>query len=446
MIAVSFPADSRGQCHTATVIASILRRSKRQMQFRVYTHGFRLDPIDASSSASEIKPHVIREEKNEGEYTSTVFTELESVQSAPDSERCLVMSYDQLVLCDLEPYFNIDFEGNLFLARICHPNNAPRRPGDSRGRYFNKRRSAVTCPDFYMGPMMNLATMRKERTFEKIVRAQSLFGQDKEMAIASVIGSRVKGVDRKWNLIPEQDRLADYTSLGNRSSLEDSSEPLRWVNDLPEAVIRWSGASKPWISSNGVWRSDLWESEETSWEALRRGWWVKPKAVQIGLADETFEAGETDVSALAKRGWKVTVISDPALGHRKREKPFPDVHWHSPAQARRWKPDWVLGAEMVRIGPGEDVLCWLSRVEPLPTCLVLRGPVKRSVVAAVRRLGYGRIAKVKRYRWPRGGPAPSILEYATFDGEPFAVEIGEDLYLQTTSRQTPWTDLGAPGK
>lgn len=79
-------------------------------------------------------------------------------------------------------------------------------------------------------------------------------------------------------------------------------EAATWKDGLPEGIIHWTGWEKPWHYGTMVWRPDLWEAEETSWEALRNGWWDKPRAVEVEPRDYR------DVNHLAKRGWRVQVL------------------------------------------------------------------------------------------------------------------------------------------
>lgn len=297
-------------------------------------------------------------------------------------------------------------------------------------------------PYFYMGPMMNLELMRKEGTWEKLLKAHAILQQEEQMALTVATEGRVKGVGRKWNLVPHWDNLADGPEGPERSLYGTVGEPAKWVNGLPEGIIHWTGPQKPWHSGTTVWRPDLWESEETSWEALRNGWWVKPIAIEIS------PPGHEDVTALARRGWKVEVVSDPKTGYHSEALPYPDVHWHAPAKARRWKPDWAAEAEMVRFGPGVSALPWLESAEPLPRHVVLQGPASASDISALKKLGYRRRAEIVRGGWAGGGPAPSVLDYEDFDGRATDLPEGKHLYLQYSA--TPKTrgrdSRGAPAK
>ena len=207
----------------------------------------------------------------------------------------------------------------------------------------------------------------------------------------------MKGVGRKWNLVPQWDNLADGPAGPERSQFGTVGEAARWKNGLPEGIIHWTGYAKPWHYESQGWRPDLWESEETSWGALRSGWWEKPLCIEISPRTEE------DVTALARRVWKVDAVSDPVLGLKGKALPYPDVHWLSVRAALAKSPRWLGRAAMVRFGPGVKALPWLQGGRPLPECVVLQGPVTATAARAVIRLGYSRLCRITRAGWPGSG-------------------------------------------
>ena len=48
---------------------------------------------------------------------------MQVIRDATDWDRCLVMDHDMLALCDLAPYFEEDFDGQLLIARMFGPGN-----------------------------------------------------------------------------------------------------------------------------------------------------------------------------------------------------------------------------------------------------------------------------------------------------------------------------------
>ncbi len=108
-----------------------------------------------------------------------------------------------LALCDLAPYFEEDFEGNLLMGRLFGPGNTLGMQMARRGGLPEKLKYAGNYPYFYMGPMMNLKAMREEGSWEKLLAAHEALGQDEQMALTIAAEGRVKGVGRKWNLVPQ---------------------------------------------------------------------------------------------------------------------------------------------------------------------------------------------------------------------------------------------------
>lgn len=359
---------------------------------------------------------------------AAVFDRMKVMEDALDWDRCLIMDHDQLALCDLGPYFDEDFEGNLLLGRMFGPGNTLGLQMRSRGGMPEELSHAEKLPYFYMGPMMNLTAMRKENTWQKLLAAHQALQQEEQMALTIATEGRVKGVGRKWNMVPQWDHLEEGPAGPERSSYGTVGAAARWKNGLPEGIIHWTGPAKPWHYKSTVWRADLWQSEDTSWEALRQGWWEKPLAVEI------LPPNESAVVGLAKRGWKVLVVSESKNGHKAKAPPYPDVHWKSPKQAGRCTPNWLAGAEIVRFGPGVDPLAWLESAEPLPQNIVLRGPAGRAAVSALRKRGYRHCVRLSPAGWPAGGPAPSVLEHIRMAQRTPDVPEGVELYLQRLER------------
>ncbi len=406
---------------------------------------------------------------------SAVFERLNVIRDVLEWDRCLIMDHDMLALCDLAPYFEEDFKGNLLMGRLFGPGNTLGMQMARRGGLPEKLKYAENYPYFYMGPMMNLKAMREEGTWKKLLAAHEALGQDEQMALTIATEGRVKGVGRKWNLVPQWDHLEEGPAGPERSMYGTVGEAATWKDGLPEGIIHWTGWEKPWQRGSRVWRPDLWAAEETSWEALRQGWWEKPTAVEVDPQDFR------DVNHLAKRGWRVQVLhpglpmdrmpetaavdcdgsaerplgaeelpdtqSNPTavsdgqttvpLGKESFYRPFPNVEILGPGggppppadQSRKAaKPQWAEAAGMVRFGIAARAAAWLKEQTVLPPEVVLRGPATKRDTARLAKLGYGRSCVIRREDWPAGGPAPSVLDIT--EGLPLpSVRLDEDLYL-----------------
>lgn len=402
---------------------------------------------------------------------NAVFDRLQVIRDASDWNRCLIMDHDMLALCDLAPYFKQSFDGNLLMGRMFGPENTLGFQMTGRGELPHKLKHAENYPYFYMGPMMNLKAMRKEGTWEKLLQAHETLGQDEQMALTIATEGRVKGLGRKWNLVPHWDNLADGSEGPERSLYGTTGEAATWKNGLPEGIIHWTGWAKPWHPETKVWRPDLWEAEETSWEALRNGWWEKPRAAVVESV-----RGRKSVS-LARRGWKVDFF--PVTGAKEEEAflppsppkspasilpwikegaalagplesaeplkpmdespappPFPDLFVHGPLEAAQ-EDEWAgvelpEEVEFVGFGPGISAPPFLRKRVSLPATIILQGPVALEEMRQLRKIGYTWETRIKRDDWPDGGPAPSVLDFSK-GGRASKVGVEEDVYLRVAT-------------
>lgn len=433
MISISLSSDHRGHRYNSTLISSILRRTAEPVHVRYWCRGF----LPSSFELGRLKVEFLAaEEEVTGRYPGhvnpAVFDRLRVIRDMPDWDRCLILDHDMAVLCDLAPYFAEDFEGNLLMGRLFGPGNTLGLQMKQRGGLPESHAHCEDYPYFFMGPMMNLKAMREEGTWETLLEAHTAIGQDEQLSLTAACGGRVKGVDKKYNLVPQWDYLESCAknamNSGERDYLENG---IRWRNGVPEGIIHWTGWQKPWHRGTKVWRSDLWEGEKTSWEQIRLGIWEKPAAVTVE-PENGF-----GVRALARRGWKVTVF-----GHRfsnlqgelprldDRDSPFPDVEVLG-ADHSRFHETLRTPLEIVRFGPGIKPADWLDGAERLPDYLSIKGPLSPNEVRRLRALGYGREIRYSATAWPTGGPAPRVLDFLP-GRTASALGSAEELYLKLT--------------
>ena len=442
---IAFSSDLRGFAHNATVIASVLRRTSHFISVKFYCQDFLPDSFESG----RLKVQFLRSEVHRlGRYPahvgSAVFDRLQVIRDASEWERCLVMDYDQLAFCDLAPLFETNFSGNLLAARLhgC---------GITLGyamRHFRKNEAipkgweyTEDYPYFCMGPLLNLAAMRKANTWQKVLEAHAAFNAEEQIALTAATGGRTLDYGIKWNYFPNS----------------------AWApNEIPDGVIHWTGGAKPWHVDSPVWRPDLWESEETTWEALRHGWWKKPLAVIVE------PIGFQSANKLAKRGWQVVVVHprplQSQLAHpdceasadlatlcestmsqqRKDESnycAFPDLKVIPRPQDTVLSVDALLnlrnsisveanvvGAQLVRFCVGSEPVQWLQTFSKLPKVIVVQGPLSRKLWSELRRIGYVQSAIVRCEEWPSGCPDPSVLEFQEH-APPTDIHADSEIYL-----------------
>lgn len=163
------------------------------------------------------------------------------------------------------------------------------------------------------------------------------------------------------------------------------------------------------------------------------GIWPKPVAIEVEPKDGY------GVRALARRGWKVVVVSekfDGVAGERKidnREVHYPDVIKWGIAEVADG-PSELGTTDHVRFGSGTAASALLERWDCLPGDVVVRGPVMAVEMGRLRGLGFGGERRLKHREWPTGGPAASVLDHE-WGIPPLAVSAEEDSYL--TRRNPP---------
>ncbi|BCU77655.1 glycosyltransferase [Luteolibacter sp. LG18] len=427
MIKIVLSSDQRGLPYNATLIGSVLRRTTANVHVRFYTRGYRRE----SFTSGRLKVDFIEtDEAVTGRYPGhvnlAVFDRLRVIRDFDDWDRCLILDHDMAVLCDLAPYFAEDFEGNLLMGRLFGPGNTLGLQMKSRGGLPEDWQHCEDHPYFYMGPMMNLAAMREAGTWEKLLAAHEAIGQDEQLSLTAATDGRVKGVDKKYNLVPQWDGLESVAARAAKSGSEVYVENgITWRNGVPEGIIHWTGFGKPWHYKTRVWRADLWEAEKTSWEHLRMGLWDKPVSVEVGATN-----GHA-MRALARRGWKVKAVGPKFdLAADRYHVPYGDLELvEAPEEAAPALLGTLGdGVDMFRFGPDSQPSGWLAGDTIRPKHCVLSGPMEAGEVAKLRDFGYRAEFRIARREWPQGGPHPKVLEYALAP-EALAVGEEEELYL-----------------
>lgn len=399
MIRIVISTDSAGMRWNATLIASVLRRASQGVEVRVYTRGFeeasfevpglKVDFFQVSESASGRYP---------GHVPDAVFDRLRIIKDEPDWERVLILDHDMVVLCDLAPYFDEDFEDSLLMGRLFGEGNTLGLQMKQRGGLPAAWSHCVEFPYFYMGPMLNLRLMRHEGTWEKLLAAHEAIGEDEQISLTAATDGRVKGVAKKWNLVPQWDRLEELQhKAGNRSS---EIGGVQWNRGVPEGVIHWTGPAKPWHFQSRVWRPEIWESERVSWEHLRLGLWQKPEILDV------FPLRLEESRAMAKRGWNVRAVIKRHDDVACSQPGFPDLEVVQAAS------DDVLeffSETVVRLGPEARLDSGI--LGQLPETFSLTGPRSVEDVEILRDAGFLKETRYIAKQWPLGGPHPDELEY-----------------------------------
>ncbi len=407
MIRIALSTDAKGHPYHATLIASILRRTALPVHVRCWCRGFSPE----SFASGRLKVEFIRtDEEVTGKFPGyvgpAVFDRLRVIRDAEDWDKCLIMDYDQLALCDLAPLFEIELGDSLLAAKMQGPGvDMAYAMREWIKRPFPEGWEHVAgYPYFSMGPLLNLKAMREAGTWDKLMAAHAAFGVDEQLSLTAATEGRTMGFDRKWNLFPKSD-------------IRDGG--------VPEGVIHWLGWPKPWHKGADVWRPDVWESEKSSWEHLRMGLWEKPLSVELEPEDDR------GALALARRGWRVKVFSSRLAESGGIDPEFPDVETFPASREdfQKLLDETKGGIAQVRLGAWEDPADWLQGSRAAPEYLVLKGGLDAEEADRVRALGYDAESRLMSGEWPAGGPLPSALDFHPCR-EGSGIGPGEDIYLK----------------
>jgi lipopolysaccharide biosynthesis glycosyltransferase len=394
---IALSTDARGHEYHATLIASILRRTEWNVHVRCWCVGFLPESFEQGRLKVEFLPSV-GDQTNKYPSVSgpAAYDRLLVIRDCPDWDRCMVMDYDQLVLCDLSPLFTMDMRDHLLAAHM----QGPGVDMDYAMRVWLKRPMPAgwehcgTNPYFLMPPLMNLKAMREAGTWENFLKAHAAFGADEQLSLTAATEGRTMPLEKKWNLFP---RL--HIAKG----------------EVPQGVIHWSGWPKPWHKNADVWRPDIWEAERCTWEHLRSGWWEKPEVWEYEPEDDRC------MKALVERGWKVRAVSERLRARRLKNGGYPDLRVCEEIKAGE--------APWVRFGQWVDAADWMQRSTLRPDYVTLKGPMSRSEIDAVRVFGYGQGSRFRSHEWPAGGPMPRVMSYCRTHAEKDLL-AGEELILR----------------
>lgn len=403
-IRIALSTDAQGYGYNATLIASILRRTAWNVHIRCWCRGFLPESFEQGKLRLEFIPAGEEVHGKVPAYVGlAVFDRLQVIQQCNDWDRCLILDYDQLVLCDLAPLYEMEI-GDHLLAAKHHGNGVDLAYAM---QHWATRvippewQHAATNAYFSMGVLLNLKSMRLAGTWSDLERIQQSFGLDENLALVAACQGRTLPFDKRWNLFPKQD--------------------IR-EGEMPQGIIHWLGWPKPWHKNAKVWRPDVWLAERCSWEHLRMGIWEKPLVWELEPEDDH------GVKGLLDRGWRVQVTAARFREGRVKHGGYPDLILIAPEEAVGWQsgeiPQWI------RFGPWCDAAAWLRErreiCDDAPEYVSLRGPQTQADLEAVRTLGYGRAFRFRSHEWPAGGPMPRVLHY-TAQAWNGALEAGEEL-------------------
>ena len=232
----------------ATVIASVLRHTRRPVHVRMWLRGMSATSFETGRLRVEFL--TVREGLSggvPGHVSQSTHDRLLVLRDCPDWSRVLILDYDQLVLCDTAPLFDMSMRGKLLAARLCHI-----ALGDAAREWFGRRlpdkwRHCEGFPFFYMGPFIDLDAARTARLWEDVAAFQVDARMEEQIALTVACRGRIKPLPPKWNLVPHWDPGAGEGT-----------------------VLHFTGPRKPW-NDPSIRCAGLWLEQASTWKELRSG-------------------------------------------------------------------------------------------------------------------------------------------------------------------------------
>jgi hypothetical protein len=166
--------DTKGHPYLATLIASIFRRTSLSVHVRCWCRGFLPESFETARLKVEFLPAL---DEVTGRYPGTsgpaAYDRLLVIRDCPDWDLCMVMDYDQLLLCDLAPLFEMDLGDHLLAAQMQGPGADMayamrvrlKRPIPEGWEHLAKH------PYFLMPSRLTLKAMREAGAWENFLKA-----------------------------------------------------------------------------------------------------------------------------------------------------------------------------------------------------------------------------------------------------------------------------------
>ncbi len=388
-ICLVLSADKRNFGILATLLASIARRTDRPLWVRCFCSGLSAESFEVPGLRVDFL------EGGESELShphDCGFDVPRLARELPSWDRCLRLTANHLVLCDLAPWFAMELE-DAIIAGVPTGRKVRDEWGSIEGG-AGEWVEALEMPLVHSALLIHLKAIRDKGSEERLTAASAFFARKPLLALCAAAGGRILKVESKWH------RPVDGFAPG----------------EIAEQVVHWPGWPKPWEPDARTWGGEAWGAEKCSWEALRMGEWEKPVMLEV-------EPGtRLQASSLAKRGWKVFMVSSThdrskaaaAGGPLPESATWPDFRGLSPGDEI---PERV---QMVRFGAGAKdsglagkvtgAAGWLEQARWRPRHVVVCGPINPEEIVALGALGYREPVSVWRGDWPLGGADPEVLE------------------------------------
>jgi len=236
--------DTLGMEVIPTVIRSVERHTEGALRVVVYSRGMHAEGFRRGRLEVEFRRP--REEfgQAKGRIAAEMFDRLWCIADLQDTERVMILDWDQLAVGCLEELWDVEMTGQ-FGAFVRSPFGKTFKSSRWIGEgYWAQDMPGVEQPFFRFGGMLNLEECRKAGILQT-VQGLAGNGSTEQALLAHAMGGNYAGLDRKWN------NLVKYEGL------------------VPDArILHWHGGKKPW-SHDGLDHAELWHAARCSWREIR---------------------------------------------------------------------------------------------------------------------------------------------------------------------------------
>lgn len=272
--------DARGLEPNATVISSLLAHTEGPVWVRIFSRDVPEMRLESGRLTLEVieTPEELRLEARMPAHVNAggAFDRMAAIRYCTDWDRALVLDYDQLVVGNPGDLFDLDLGENLLAARMFEGFDLREGARQWFGRELPPK--WTDCGNyrfFYLGPVMNLAAMRRDGIYDRLLEFQLEAGLEEQIALHVACQDRVLPVPAVFNLVPQWDGLP-----------------------ADARILHFTGPAKPWNHPE-LRGAPLWRAYETTWEELTCGRW-NPQAIGGPGVDRRWE-GVARVVAGARR-------------------------------------------------------------------------------------------------------------------------------------------------
>ena len=253
-INVLLSGDGRSELVFPTLINSLNANTPRPVHVRICNRGFSREGFTNGKLKVEFigVPEIPIDHRRPRLSPSN--DRLLILESLDDCDRVLVLGWDQLILSDVGPLYDVDLEGNL-ISGTCIKGRIVKNSWPNLGK--TKIMNKIVSPDLWSekrivggSNVIDLEACRKSGALKELrSNLEKLDGED-HLAILATFAGRCKFVSNRWNVVTE---------------IKSTPSPK---------ILHYSGVPKPWAvkSPNNLWslnRRDWSDIEPASFSSIR---------------------------------------------------------------------------------------------------------------------------------------------------------------------------------